>query len=453
MGWFGLPWWFMDEYKSGIVIEVERKIKIPQIPSFDEIEQRLSERIDQSMVNIRQEMNAEIGRSNDIMNRRIKLVEDRLAKSMSNASPAPAQTYDLTPIQKAITQIQAEQRSITLHLGQLESKVSSPRQTVANTDQTKIDGLNREIDNLRRVLTNLSQDLTSLKVERSKSNSQISQLTQENSELKQQVARQNQQIAIQDQRISRLEQLLSSLGNQNVATSPKPTFKIVSPIQKPIEKSTEKSIEKPIEKPWITSFEISEPRKPVAFFRGDAITIKNELSRSIQDLDSLITYVKQSQITDPARQSFIKNLGWCLDALSKLYDKFNFQKYDLDELSEEITNRFFKIIGEILLDNIMIGIYRGGKNSVGYEQFLQKLNQYLSNCGIYTHEILPGEMVEGDLLDDIDPPISKKTSIKSDDGKVGEVELLPYFMTYEDGDGDLDTFQKRGRIIILKYGE
>ena len=51
MGWFGLPWWFMDEYKSGIVIEVERKIKIPQIPSFDEIEQRLSERIDQSMVN------------------------------------------------------------------------------------------------------------------------------------------------------------------------------------------------------------------------------------------------------------------------------------------------------------------------------------------------------------------------------------------------------------------
>lgn len=256
-----------------------------------------------------------------------------------------------------------------------------------------------------------------------------------------------------------MEQLLSSLENQNVAsaTSPKPTFKIVSPIkttvEKPVEKSTEKSIEKPIEKPWITSFEISEPRKPVAFFRGDAISIKNKLSRSIQDLDSLIAYVKQSQITDPAKQSFIKNLGWCMDALSKLYDKFNFQKYDPEELSEEATNRFFKIISENLLDNIMIGIYRGGKDSVGYEQFLQKLNRYLSNCGIYTHKILPGELVEGDLLSDIDPPISKKTSIKSDDGKVGEVELLPYFMTYEDGDGDLDSFQHRGRIIILKYGE
>ena len=100
----------------------------------------------------------------------------------------------------------------------------------------------------------------------------------------------------------------------------------------------------------------------------------------------------------------------------------------------------------------MVAIYRGGKDAVGYQDFLQNVNRYLSMHGIYTEDILPGMLIEGDIPSNIEPPISKQTSVVADDGKVDEVELLPYFMIYEDDDGNLDTVRKRGRVVCLKYG-
>ena len=138
--------------------------------------------------------------------------------------------------------------------------------------------------------------------------------------------------------------------------------------------------------------------------------------------------------------------------MEKLYEKFDFEGCDSDELSEKLTEKFFKIISENLLDNVMVAIYRGGKNVMGYDDFLRNINQYLSKHGIYTQVIVPGMEIKGDILSSIDPPIAKRTSVASDDGKVDEVELLPYFMYYEDDDGNLETVRKRGRVVCLKYG-
>ena len=121
-------------------------------------------------------------------------------------------------------------------------------------------------------------------------------------------------------------------------------------------------------------------------------------------------------------------------------------------MSETITNKFFKIISDDLLDNVVLAIYRGGESARGCKNFLKEVNRYLAKHGIYTETVFPGTLLEGDMLANIEPPIAKKTTVAADDGKIDEVELLPYFMNYNDDNGRVDTLRKRGRVICLKCG-
>ena len=170
-------------------------------------------------------------------------------------------------------------------------------------------------------------------------------------------------------------------------------------------------------------------------------------------MDGLVTSVSQSSIPEPAKSSFEKNLRWCMEALEKLYRKFDFEGCDPEEISEELTEKFFKIVSEHLLDNVMVPLYRGGKEIAGYGKLLQSVNQYLSDHGIYTLDIVPGDFAACDMLANIKDIAYKSTKTKAEDGKIAEVELLPYFMSYEDDNGATDTVRKRGRIVCLKFGE
>ncbi len=270
-------------------------------------------------------------------------------------------------------------------------------------------------------------------------------------ELEKQNASQVRELTTLKRQLESLQKQIEKLINSGVvppstqSALPVAPFQIVKPIQ-PVQPV------KPKIKPWIKFFSLPKPTKLMAFFHGDGLAVKTKLGQSIQGMDELITYLTQSKIVEPARASFMKNLSWCMEALEKLYEKFDFDSYEAEELSEKITDKFFKIITDNLLDNVMLAIYRGGKNAVGYQDFLQNVNRYLSKHGIYTENIEPGIVINRDMVSNIEPPITKYTSVATDDGKVDEVELLPYFMSYEDDDGKLDTVRKRGRIVLLKYG-
>mgnify|MGYP000853569139 CR=1 FL=1 len=200
----------------------------------------------------------------------------------------------------------------------------------------------------------------------------------------------------------------------------------------------------------ITAFALPQASGEV-YFHGDGKAIKAKFAQGIAALEALSTEVARFPIAQDAARSFSKNLLRGKTALEKFYHRFDFEGYDAEELSEEVTRKFFGVIAENVLDNIVVGIYRGGQDAGGYAEFLKKVNDCLSKYGIYTREVLPGTAFTSSLAADIDPPIPKKTMDASKDGVIDEVELLPYFMDYEDEDGNREFVCKRGKIICLKY--
>lgn len=425
-----------------MVIEIEREIYIPPVVSQDEIrkliEKMLTEhhsmadkeskiildkadlqKIRQEVIlSLKQEIYEEISRAQvDLGNKfegRIHNLEDEVT-NLPKYTPVAPSPVDLTLFQNAIMQIQAEQKRLGLRLTKIEAKLNAPQPTAvpvggSNTlQEQRLFELEKQNASQVRELTTLKRQLESLQ--------------------------------------KQIEKLINSgvVPPSTQSALPVAPFQIVKPIQ-PVQPV------KPKIKPWIKFFSLPKPTKLMAFFHGDGLAVKTKLGQSIQGMDELITYLTQSKIVEPARASFMKNLSWCMEALEKLYEKFDFDSYEAEELSEKITDKFFKIITDNLLDNVMLAIYRGGKNAVGYQDFLQNVNRYLSKHGIYTENIEPGIVINRDMVSNIEPPITKYTSVATDDGKVDEVELLPYFMSYEDDDGKLDTVRKRGRIVLLKYG-
>lgn len=478
-----------------IVVDIEREIHIPPAISLDEIrglvEQMLNDyhsmmirktsetyesrfklsetdlkKISQEVIlTLRQEIHEEISRSqvnlDDKLKKNLGGIDGRIQKleegiaNQSKIPPTISSPVDLTPIQNAIKQMQATQQQIVVRLGQAETKLNSSKPAVvpvggsSGISQAQFEAQNREIEALRKKFEAQSQNYANIKsaldirtLENTSLKQTISKQEQRLLKLEEKNAQQSQEISDVKKQLKDLQETLSHLMDAAPYQAPASPVSTVTHIQ-PVSTSVE---------PWIKSFSISKSTSPNAFFHGDGANVKAKLAQSIQNMDGLITYLTQSKINEPARTSFMKNLRWCMEALEKLYGKFDFDGYDSEEISEEITGKFFKIISENLLDNVMVAIYRGGKDAVGYQEFLQIMNRYLSMHGIYTEDILPGTLIEGDMLSNIEPPISKQTSVAVDDGKVDEVELLPYFMLYEDDDGNLDTVRKRGRVVRLKYG-
>lgn len=416
-----------------MVIEIEREIYIPPVVSQDEIrklvEKMLTEhhsmagreknftlnktdlqKISQEVIlSLKQEIYEELSRAQvDLgkkFERRIQNLEDKVT-NLPKYTPVAPSPVDFTPFQNAITQIQAEQKLLGLRLTKIEAKINAPQPTAVPV------GVRNTLQEQRLF------------------------------ELEKQNASQVRELAALKRQLESLQKQIEKLINSGVVTSPTQPVVPFAPVQ-PV---------KPKIKPWIKFFSLPKPTKLMAFFHGDGLAVKTKLGQSIQEMDGLIIYLTQSKIVEPARTSFMKNLNWCMEALEKLYKKFDFDSCEAEELSEKITDKFFKIITDNLLDNVMVAIYRGGKNAVGYQDFLQNVNRYLSKHGIYTENIEPGIVINRDMVSNIEPPITKYTSVATDDGKVDEVELLPYFMSYEDDDGKLDTVRKRGRIVLLKYG-
>ena len=402
-----------------IVVDIEREIHIPPAISSNEIRGLVEQ-----MLNDHHSMM--IGKNLQGIDDRVQKLEENIGKQTVTA-PIISTPVDLTPIHNAIEQIQSAQQQIEIRLGQVENRPNA----------SQFEEKSREIEALRKELVDQSQNYVNLK-------SAFDIQTRENTTLK-------QKISEQEKRFLELEE-----KNAQQIREISEVKKELESLRETLKRLMEANLASPTPpappQPWIKSFSLSKSTSPEAFFHGEGTIVKMKLVQSIQNMDGLITYLTQSKITEPARTSFMKNLNWCEEALLKLYRNFDFDGCDSEEISEEITSRFFKIISEYLLDNVMVAIYRGGKDAVGYQEFLQNVNSYLSKQGIYTEDIVPGTMIEGGMLSDIDPPISKETTVATDDGKVDEVELLPYFMFYEDDDGNLDTVRKRGRVVRLKYG-
>lgn len=197
----------------------------------------------------------------------------------------------------------------------------------------------------------------------------------------------------------------------------------------------------------IKKFDIAKTDK--LFLSGDTSKIKIELQKAL-NTDNIIQFLQQSSLEN--KQTYLNIFERYKKHIQKFIDNADIDEDD-EDIWENITEDFFKIVQNDILSNFMIGIYRGIKNEKAvYEQFLNEVNKYLASCCIYTRYIHPGVKYTKDDLNDM-VPLKKETSDIEKDDYIDEVERLPYYIDYLNEDKEKEYFCYDGRFVMLKYEE
>lgn len=199
-------------------------------------------------------------------------------------------------------------------------------------------------------------------------------------------------------------------------------------------------------RPGIEAFKLPPVEK--VFIAGNPIEINTRLQQTL-DMAAIEEFLRQSDYDK--KELFIKNIEKYQKNLRRFVERIKLDEYDEDSLSEDVTVKFWGIVSKNLLANTMVAVYRGQEeNPEFYGPFLQQLNAYLSRCGVYTRDVVPGNSFTEKELDDM-AIIPKNTLNKGDDGIIDEVEQLPYYMDYYNDDGDKESLQCDGKMVVLKY--
>lgn len=169
--------------------------------------------------------------------------------------------------------------------------------------------------------------------------------------------------------------------------------------------------------------------------------------KKIKDLDGIINFLKASNNED--KNIYIKILNKFSEMINKFINDINFDNYDEDELSEELSEGFFKILKKHFIDKLMVGIYRGLKTKNDfYLEFLRRINSYLEGCNVYTRLLKVNTKKTKEDDNDIDI-LPKPTEDENKNNVIEEIEMLPYYLNYIDEYGEIEAMFIRGRAVVL----
>ena len=164
------------------------------------------------------------------------------------------------------------------------------------------------------------------------------------------------------------------------------------------------------------------------------------------------------------KENFIRIVENYRQNLKKVSDKVRRKKFNEDALSEEVTEAFFNTLSKFFLATIPISIYRGARQETldafddntreeefqFYSAFLDKVNQYLTACHVYTVSVSPQEPLTSSDIDRMSVT-RKETTNANEDNIIDEVERLPYYMDYLTESGDVESFFSEGKMVVLKF--
>ncbi len=151
-------------------------------------------------------------------------------------------------------------------------------------------------------------------------------------------------------------------------------------------------------------------------------------------------------------QKFQRLLESHLKQVNNFVDKLNLENTEDAELSESVTAKYFKLFQNVFFDNIVVAISRGVKDgNIFYFEFLDKVNEYLSGCGIYTLNVTAGAKVTDDDYKNMTPQI-RKTGNQKFAEIVAEIERLPYRINYLNEFGEQKFLQYNGVMTVYKVG-
>ena len=180
------------------------------------------------------------------------------------------------------------------------------------------------------------------------------------------------------------------------------------------------------------------------------------------NLAGLTTFLESSDFDK--KDNFIRILDNYRQNLKKVSDKVRRKKFNEDALSEEVTEAFFNTLSKHFLATIPISIYRGARQETletldsaeqakefkFYSDFLNKVNEYLAACHVYTAPIVPKSTMTSTDIDRMSVT-RKDTEDPAEDNVIDEVERLPYYMDYITEDGAVENFCSEGKMVVLKF--
>lgn len=193
------------------------------------------------------------------------------------------------------------------------------------------------------------------------------------------------------------------------------------------------------------------PEQSKEFLPADAKKISSKVKEAlnIREAENFLSANNSS-----TAKQFQKLLAAHLKEVKKFVDRLKLNDLDDSELSEAVTPKFFKLFHRTIFDNILIAIRRGLKISDKdskkfYSDFLSKLNEYLTRCGIYSLNVKGDRPAESDDYENMTPQILK-TGDENLSGKIESIERLPYRINYLDEFGEQKFFQYAGIMNLYK---
>ena len=183
------------------------------------------------------------------------------------------------------------------------------------------------------------------------------------------------------------------------------------------------------------------------FISNERATIPAQIRRALEvgDIEAYLS----ANPSDTGKK-FLKLISTHVREVKKFVDKLKLDNLEDEELSETVTTKYFKLFQRTIFDNLIIAIQRGLKTSDNfYSGLLEKVNEYLARCGIYTLNVKSGRKVEGDDYDNMTPQVLKTTDANLAE-TINEIERLPYRINYLDEFGEQKYFQYLGIMSIYK---
>ena len=299
---------------------------------------------------------------------------------------------------------------------------------------------------------------------------EIEKLRKENEQLKNQISKNKQEISSKNSKISRLESENLSLRNQ---ISKQALDKEKELNRRNFEENSKKEEKK---KEELESKEIEVNKKNEQSHNllsegyNKAITKTNVMDNfhivsnneilfsqdysknlksmnKIKDLSGILNYLNVSN--NENKEIYIKIVSKYNEMINKFINNIDFDKYDEDEISEELSEGFFKILKKYFIDKLMVGIYRGMKSGDSfYLGFLKNINEYLKSCNVYTRLLKINVKKTREDDNDIDI-LPKPTDDESKNNIIEEVEMLPYYLDFINEYDERESTIIYGRAIVL----
>ena len=189
------------------------------------------------------------------------------------------------------------------------------------------------------------------------------------------------------------------------------------------------------------------PEQKDVFISNEREKISEQIKQAL-NVSDIEKYLKANP--SETSKKFQKLLDNHVKEVKKFIDKLKVNDLDDEELSENITTKYFKLFQRIIFDNILIAIKRAPKNSEKfYSGSLGKINEYLTRCGIYNVHTTARRKAEAEDYENMKPQVIK-TDDKNLSETIKEIERLPYRINYLDEFGEQKALQYSGVMNIYK---